>query len=162
TLRGEGRERENAQLGSNVEFDRYGADLAMVGSEKTAMTCPLSGERVRLQSVVAGYSYTEGLYTNATSKFDFEDHTIHGAVTLLIAERLELGHQFVYYRSKRDLDVESFRLSFSGRIEISGGFGLEAIYRVYNFDDLAMLTSSYDQYYTANVVELNVTKDLSY
>ena len=134
----------------------------MMGSDHTEFTCPLSGKTIRLQSIIAGYSFTEGLYTNSTDAFDFADHTVHGSVSLLMAERFELGHRFVYYRSQRDLDVESFRLTFSGRIEIANGFGVEAIYRIHNFDDLAMLTLPYDQYYTANIVEFNLTKNFSY
>lgn len=162
TFRGEGRERDNEQLGSNVEFTRFGGDLTLLGSKQTEITCPVTGKKIRLQSLVGGYSYTEGHYTNPTREFDFEDHTIHAAVNLLVAERLELGHQFVYYRSKRDLDIESIRLVFSGHLLLGSGFGVEAIYRVHNFDDLAMLTLPYDQYYTANIVEFNLTKDFSY
>lgn len=161
TLHEERRERENPQLGSDVKFNRFGGQLVMLGNEKAEMTLPLLN-KVRLVNVMGGYSYADGQYMNSTSQFDFISHTLNGAVNLKVGDRLELGHQFVYYRSKRDLDIESFRLTFSGRVEIANGFGLEALYRVYNFDDLAQLVVPYDQYYTANVVEINLTKDLSY
>jgi hypothetical protein len=160
SLHGESLERENQQLGSEVDFDRYSADMLLLGSDRLRFDLPIL-KWIQLIHVSGGYSYAEGLYTNNTSEFEFVSHTVTGAIWLSVADKARLGHTLVYYRSEEDLDVESFRLRFEGEVELTAGFGLEAVYRVHNFDNLTRPVLPYDQYYTTNIVELNLTKSLS-
>lgn len=159
-LSGESKKRENDQLGSETTFDRYSADLMAFSGDYPSFDLPLLGD-CKLKSLSAGYAYATGNFENATQSFEFEDNVLYGAAKLQLAEKFTAGHRFTYHRSKADLDVESFRLLFSGELEIADGFSVEALYRVQNFDDYSV-RNPYDEYYTANIVEINIVKGLKF
>jgi len=68
------------------------------------------------------------------------------------------GLGVTYYRSQRDLDVESFILRFKLAYGFYSGYRIEIKYDVHNFDDFLFL----DRYYTANIVEINLIKNISF
>ncbi len=139
----EGTRRENDQIGSDVDYNRFGVDF--------------SADLKGYADFSGGYSYSNGEYTNSEETFEFCDHTIYGNLMAREYYNFTAGFGATYYRSRRDLDVESFTLRFSGIYNLGSGYNFEAIYNVHNFDDFLVR----DRYYTANVVEINISKDIS-
>ncbi len=140
----ESRTRENLSLGSESDFNRISLNGSFVVSS--------------LGTISGGYAYAKGDYQNSDYRFEFTDHTLHGDLSLNEFYRITSGAGVIYYRSKRDLDVEqvTVRLSFDYHFVESYHFKVD--YNIHNFDDY--LTA--DGYYTANIVELNLVKDVSF
>jgi len=143
-LKLEGKHRKNDQLGTEADFIRMGTDVDL-------SPCPYS-------QFSGGYSYSTGDYQNVEEEFEFTDHVLHGEVNSREYKGLTAGFGGLYYRSKRDLDVESFSLRFTGSYRLMQVYRIEAIYNVHNFDDFLVR----DQYYTANIVEINLSKEFSF
>ena len=74
----------------------------------------------------------------------------------------QVGLGGTYLRSQEDLDVERFSVSFLGRYSLPPRYTLEVVYTAHNFDDLAAAAapSPYTDYYTANIVEINLITEL--
>ncbi len=140
----EGKQRKNDDIGSKADFNRFGAQCAVKFGD--------------LFNLNGGYFYATGKYKNIESEFKFTDHELFGDITLKEFCRLTPGFGALYYRSKRDLDIEHFNLRFSGTYRLVSDFELEAIYNVYNFDDFLVS----DRYYTSNIVEINLIKGFSF
>jgi len=143
-LKYEGKVRKNDDIGSKITLHRATVDCAVALK--------------KYGSATAGYSYGKGDYENSTSMFQFADHLLYGDITSQEYYRVTAGAGATYYRSKRDLDVESFNIRCSAAFRFYDDLRLEAIYNAHNFDDFLVR----DQYYTANIVEINLTKGLSF
>jgi len=140
----ESKNRKNDQIGSEAEFIRFGP--YMTGKCKDIMYCTW------------GYSYSKGKFKNSEQEFEFTDHQVHIDMNSTEFKGLTGGFGLTYYRSQRDLDVESIGLRFSSAYRVAGNHRIEVIYNAYNFDDLLAL----DQYYTENIVEINIIKEFSF
>ena len=141
------RSRESDYLGTEVDFWRGALD----GYYKLTTYADLS----------IGYNYTEGEYTNMTAMFEFSDHLIYGDLILnepLSLKGTVLSFGGMYYKSKRDLDIEKITLRFGAEYNLFRDYYLEADYDVHNFDDLTVL----DRYYTANIVTISLNKRFNY
>lgn len=143
-LKYEGKIRKNDDLGSKTTINRAALD----GSYQLA--------KYGVASV--GYSYGKGTYENQTQTFEFADHLIYGDITSAEYHNLTAGFGGAYYRCRRNLDVESFNLRFSGEYRLLKVYRVEVTYNVHNFDDFLVR----DQYYTANIVEINLIRELSF
>jgi len=139
----EGRNRENDQIGTKADFTRVGVALDV--------EVPYYG------NLIAGYSLSNGEFTNTTDKFEFRDHFVNADFYFREFYKTTVGVGGTYYRSKRDLDVESFMMRFTGSYRLADDYRIEAEYNVHNFDDFLVR----DQYYTANIVKVTLTKDIS-
>ncbi len=137
------RNRNNDDIGSEVDFSRFSAEAILT--------------KLQYGDISAGYSYSLGEYENPEQEFEFADHLLHGDITFKEYRDFVFGFGAVYYRSKRDNDVESFTLNFKGLYNIQNGLAIEAKYNVHNFDDFLVK----DRYYTANIVEINLIKSIS-
>lgn len=144
SLKYEGKIRKNDDIGSKVTLNRATID----GNVALGKCATLS----------AGYSYGKGEYENATQKFAFTDHLLYGDATSHEYRGLTVGAGATYYRSRRDLDVESFNVRCSAAYRFYDNWRFEATYNAYNFDDFLVR----DEYYTANIVEINLIKGLSF
>jgi hypothetical protein len=140
----EGKVRKNDDIGSKVTLNRATIDCGVTFKKYAMLT--------------AGYSYGKGDYENATQQFKFADHLLYGDVTSMEYHHLTASAGATYYRSKRDLNVESFNIRCSATLRFYNDLRLEAIYNVHNFDDFLVR----DEYYTANIVEINLIKGLSF
>ena len=140
----EEKNRENDQLGSEVEFMRIALDGTL--------------ELKEYGVVSAGYAFASGEYENDEQKFEFGDHLVHADLTSREYYDITAGFGAVYYRSKQDLDVESFTLRFSAAYRFKEDYKLEIDYNVHNFDNFQV----WDEYYTANIVEVNLIKTISF
>jgi len=139
----EARKRKNEQIGSEAEFTRIAVETN-ISSSKYAQ-------------IAAAYSYTIGEYENTEQKFEFVDHQVNLDINSAEFKNLTGGFGLTYYRSQRDLDIESIGLRFRGGYKLAGDYRIEALYNVYNFDDLLAL----NRYYTENMVEFNIIKNFS-
>ncbi len=106
-----------------------------------------------------GYSFSTGKYENSAGTFEFNDHLLYGDFTTIEYRDIVLSAGGQYYRSKKDLDVEHFNVRFSAVYRLYKNIKLEAKYSAYNFDDLLFFDN---QYYTANIVEVNLIDALSF
>ena len=136
--------RKNDQLASEIEY--------------TSVYFETFYSALEYADISAGYSYAAGDYENLEQAFEFTSHQAH--CDIRTAEYKNFAGQFgiVYYRSQRDLDVESFNIHFRVSYSFKDDNRIEAGYKVYNFDDLNFL----DQYYTENIVEINIIKSFKF
>ncbi|PKK84262.1 MAG: hypothetical protein CVT49_04655 [candidate division Zixibacteria bacterium HGW-Zixibacteria-1] len=144
SIKYEGRNRENEQLGTEIDFTRLAIDAALI--------------RKDYGNLSAGYAYSIGDYDNLETAFEFADHIVYGDITSAEYRGFDAGFGVVYYRSLRDLDVESFSLHFKAGYNFMEDHRLEVKYNVDNFDDFLVR----DNYYTSNIVEISLTKILSF
>jgi hypothetical protein len=142
TLKYERKTKKNDQLGSEADFNRLAADGVLSLSDYG----DLSG----------GYAYSTGKYINDEQEFEFNNHLVYADFTAREYRDFTLGVGGLYYRSKRDLDVEDFTVRFEGAYRLMTDYTLAVVYNVHNFDDFLVR----DQYYTANIVEISITKSI--
>ncbi len=138
------RERDNDQLGSSLDMNRFGIDGVLLVE--------------KYGHINAGYVYGKGEYENREAMFEFTDHLVFGDVTTKEYKGVTLGGGALYYRSRRDLDVEHFNVRLTGALRFYQDYRLEVEYNAYNFDDLLVL----DEYYTGNVVQISLIRGLSF
>jgi len=140
----ENRFRKNDQLDSEADFVRYFARGTFEDLEYFRVSC--------------GYSYSKGDYENAGEDFVFESQQVNLNINSREYKNLTGGFGMTYFRSKLDLDTENINLMFTGAYRFKGATRAEITYRVFNFDDFLFL----DQYYTENIVEINLIKSFSF
>jgi hypothetical protein len=140
----ERKKRKNESLASEVCFDRFSLDGSLIVSSVGNLVC--------------GYSYSNGEYENLEGIFEYKAHVLHGDIFINEYRNFKPGFGFVYYRSRCDLDTESFDLRFQAAYRFAGDYSLGVEYNVHNIDDYLIV----DQYYTANIVEISLTKIMKF
>ncbi len=108
----------------------------------------------------ASYSYTTGKFENMSDAvgYEFQDHLLTGTVFLPTWQNLTVDVGGTYYRSRRSQDIEKSRLNFGAMYTVQEEYHLEVRYNVFNYDNFLLN----DSYYTGNIVEVNIIKDLSF
>ncbi len=144
-IRLESKKTENNNIGSAAEFTRVGTDVA-VNEDKYG-------------DVTLAYDFLKGDYENVDGQFNFSDHIFWGDFISRRFKKFQWGAGGTYVRSRRDLDVESFTLRFSGNYSFGQGNKCEIIYTVHNFDDFKDPSPVYSRYYTANIVEIYLSRE---
>ncbi len=146
SIQWQGRSRKNADIRSKVDYNALSSDLNLT-NEKWG-------------SIVVGYAYNRGTFENRsdTVSFEFADHVVSGTISPRAYKNLAADFGWNYYRSKRDIDIEKFNLNFGLTYAFLANHHVEVRYNVFNYDDFIVTNS----YYTANIVEVNLTKDLSF
>ncbi len=142
----ENKKRENSQIGTSVDFVR------------TLVDGFIRHDQVGTLSI--GYAYSKGDYANIDGggAFEFRDHLVYGDITTQEIRGLSVGFGGTYYRSRRDLDVESFTLRLSGSYRIMGTHLLEVTYNAREFDDYIAV----DRNYTSDIIEVSLVKKLTF
>jgi hypothetical protein len=140
----EGRIRENEDIKSTVDYNILTGTLAL--------------QRKKCGRMNITYSYYVGVYDNRGDnvRFEFSDHLVTGMIYPNEYHNVTFEFGGTYYRSRRDVDVEKFSLRFGVSYAFLKDHRLEVRYNVYNYDDLV----TRGLYYTANIVEVNIVKDL--
>ncbi|MBU1318567.1 MAG: hypothetical protein KKG33_04800 [candidate division Zixibacteria bacterium] len=146
TLGVDSRTRTNDMLGSESEFTRF--------------TGQLEARIAEYGNFTGGYVYSQGDFENKEQTFEFADHTLFGDITSRECHNAIVGFGATYYQSRRDLDVVKSSLRFSGAYRFLEFYHLEVKYSVFNFDDF-LYTDQFDEYYTGNIVEMKITRDIS-
>ncbi len=138
--------RKNEDIGSKVDRNRVSVDGSLTLEKYGWLT--------------AGYAYGMGKYENAEGIFEFNDHLVYGDFTTIeYRDKVTLSAGAQYYRSKEDLDVEHFNVKCSIVYRIYENIKFEVKYSAFNFDDLLYFDN---QYYTANIVEVNLIDAFSF
>ena len=70
----------------------------------------------------------------------------------------EVSANGFYYRSKRDKDIEKFKIGLLVAYTIYSDYRAGIEYNVYNFDDFLTL----DRFYTGNIVRVFVQKNITF
>ena len=138
--------RENENIGSKVDFYRYAADLSITGLDYAEL--------------VAAYAYHDGTYENADGTFEFGEHVLSGDVLSKEYRGFQGGIGGMYFRTSRDLDVESFTLRLLARYRMFEDYRMEVVYSAHNFDDFDDPSPVYSRYYTSNVVQISLMREL--
>lgn len=139
----DGKRRKNESIASEEEFNR----VSIGGNLKLE----------KWGEVICGYSFSSGEYKNMVRQFKYDSHVLNGNIAFNEYRDVKLILGGVYYRSKCDLDVESFRVNLDVTYKFMKDYSINLAYNVDNFDDFLVR----DQYYTSNIVELNLIKDIS-
>jgi hypothetical protein len=144
----ESRNREWSDVGSSVDYTRAGFDLRLTED--------------RYGTLVASYDYMTGDYEDATNAFEFADHVITGELQSVVYRGVSGLVGGTYLRSQKDLDTERFSVRLGGRYALDEHYTFEVLYTAHNFDDLlaAETTPIYTEYYTANIVEVSIQREL--
>ncbi|HPM38466.1 MAG TPA: hypothetical protein PK186_13000 [candidate division Zixibacteria bacterium] len=133
-------------IATEVDFVRVASDL--------------TADLPRYGQVSASYAYYHGDYANAGGDcFAFEEHVVSGDLLTAPCRGFRVGVGGQYYRTRLDQDIESFSLRLRGVYEFLKHYAVEAVYAAHNYDDFADLGGLYDQYYTANVVQVSLVYD---
>jgi hypothetical protein len=149
-VKAENRAKNNDDIGSKVDFTRFGADGTLAEG--------------RYGEISASYSFVQGKYENAQGTFEFRDHIVSGEALTRAYQGAKVGFGGTYLRTLEGLDIERFSVSFLGRYTPPSQprYTIEVVYTAHNFDDFdnANMAVLYNQYYTANIVEINLITEL--
>jgi hypothetical protein len=140
------RKTENKDIGSSADFTQTGLELVWHSQEY--------GE------AQFSYSLLNGEYVNTNGEFTFKDHLLSGDLLSPVYHNLQAGFGATYMRGKEDIDIESSQLRFTGLYTFLENHQLALTYRVLNYDDFGDDSPIYSKYYTANIVEISVAKQL--
>ncbi|HEX2896996.1 MAG TPA: hypothetical protein VHP63_02985, partial [candidate division Zixibacteria bacterium] len=140
----ESKQTENKDIGSNADFTRIGTDINF--------NIEIYGD------FSVSYDFLNGDYENSEGTFEFNDHVLWGNFLSRRYREFQFGFGCTYVRSLEDLDVENFSLKFSGNYIFSKVNKVEIIYTVHNFDDFDDPSPVYSRYYTANIVEISLSR----
>jgi hypothetical protein len=139
----ENQHRENDDIDSKTDFVRFTGDASLL---------------IQKITFTGSYAYGTGEYQNQTAKFAFNEHLLAGDLILPEWQKLQLSGGAVYYRSKQDLNIESFALRASVVCHVDQHYTAGVNYTADNFDDL----TEWNEYYTANIVEIFIARDISF
>jgi hypothetical protein len=145
-VRAENRHREYEDLGTEADYERAGADFTLAVQKY--------GE------LVTAYSYVNGDFVNTDSVFSFSDHSLIADYWSPVIRHAQVGVGGTYLRSWRDLDIERFSVRLTARYHIVPAYVAEVAYSAHNSDDFQDTVGVYTQYYTANIVEISITREL--
>jgi len=137
---------ENDEIGSSTDYLRIAADF--------------SAEAPKYGSLTGSYSFGTGEYNNSAGVFEYEEHVFKGDIASMEYRQVTLGFGGTYFRSLRDLNVESFLVRFWGQYRFEKGWGLQVSYCSHNFDNLDDPSPVYTEYYTDNIVQVSLSYDL--
>jgi hypothetical protein len=146
-LKYENRQTDHDDIGTTADFNRLTADASAQYDYGT---------------VSASYSYLDGEYENIDGAFAFTQHIVAGEIMSSTYYGVQLGFGGDYFRTKRDIDVESFTVTLKGVYHFMDTHALRVTYHAINFDDFDAFDfpSTYTDYYTGNILEVTLTKEL--
>lgn len=143
-VRYESRVRKNDDINSIVDYSVLCTQLNLV--EKNYGQLSFS------------YSYYLGKYENRSDmlSYEFADNVLTAEIMPNHYRGWDLSLGATYYRSHRDQDIEKFAFNAGLSYEFLAGHHIEGKYNVFSYDDFLVR----DNYYTGNIVEINIIKDL--
>jgi len=146
-VRYQGRIKKNDDIGARADYN--------------AVTAELNLARTSYGRLSVTYSYYQGEYDNRTGadpgRYEFGDHVLTGAVHTVEYRNLQVWAGGSYYRAKRDRDTEKIGGRVGGQYQLPRGYRVEAEYQVMNYDDYLVI----DEYYTGNIVMVNLIKSFT-
>jgi hypothetical protein len=144
----ENREQKRDDIGSSIDYSRLSADLTL--------------KREAYGQITVSYSFIQGEHVDALNTFRFDDQVLDGLLETARWHGAQALLGGTYLRTKKDLDTERFSVKAGGRYTFAKRYTLEVIYTAHNFDDFVDANNPglYTQYYTANIVEVNLISEL--
>lgn len=138
--------RKNDDINSRTDYDVLSGELNLVDAKKGRMTVT--------------YSHYVGEYQDRSdnTSYEFADHVLTGHAYPVEIGKLTVDFGGTWYRSKREQDLEKMSGEIGAAYRIAKTIQLEGRYRVYNFDNFLVT----DEYYTANIVEFRLIKDVQF
>jgi len=142
----QGRIRKNPDISSRVDYNAWSTQINLA--------------RSKLGRITVNWTYYKGTYRDQsdTLGFQFGDHVLNGTIHPRTWRNFDFDFGATYYRSRRSLNIEKSNLNFGLMYTYEKIYHVEARYHVFNYDDYLVNNS----YYTANIVEVNIIKDLSF
>jgi hypothetical protein len=107
-----------------------------------------------------GYSYSDGNYTNDSGMFAYREHVLTGDYEAQLLDRFDIELGATWLRAKRDLDYERSNLRGAVAWEFRPQHRFEVRLSIQNFDNYIDPSPVYTEYYTANVITINMIKEL--
>ncbi|MCP4709354.1 MAG: hypothetical protein GY869_12065, partial [Planctomycetes bacterium] len=104
------------------------------------------------------YAHSRGDYLNPSGNFVFEQHALTARATTLRYRHVQLHGSLTYLRSRLQADMEKIVFSIGTTIDIGGDYRFMVDYNAHNYDDFAVR----DHYYTANVVQIQIQRDINF
>lgn len=119
-----------------------------------------SYDRKNLFDLVISAALSKGDFDNRLTGMDFEfsDKLIDVYLTPQLSDDYSLSTGITYYRSKRDIDIEKFNFNFTIDWNFQMDHNLRIRYHAFTYDDLLII----DNTYTANIVEVNIIKNINF
>jgi hypothetical protein len=144
--RWEGHIRTNDDINSRTEYNVLSGELNLIDAKKGRLTVT--------------HSYYVRTFENRSdnTSYEFADHVLTGHAYLTEIKQLTVDFGGTWYRSKRDQDMEKLSGDIGVAYRIQPTLQLAGRYRVYNFDNFLVT----DEYYTANIVEFKLIKDVQF
>jgi hypothetical protein len=138
--------RKNDDINSRTDYDVLSAELNL--------SCPQKGR------LTATYSYYVGTYKNQSdaTSYEFADHVITGHVYPIEWRKVTVDFGGTWYKSTRDQDMEKLSGDAGVAYKLTPTLQIEGRYRVFNFDNFLIT----NEYYTANIVEFRLIKDVQF
>jgi hypothetical protein len=104
------------------------------------------------------YSYYAGKFQNNSAEYtyQFTDHVVRALLKPVTFDKLSLSLGGSYHRSRRDQDTERFDMEFEVAYLVTSDYSAGVKYTAQNFDDFLYT----DQFYTGNIVELYLKKNI--
>jgi hypothetical protein len=144
TLRYRDRRRDFEDIGAEADFSTF--------STTATVNLPRWG------TGFGTYSYSKGDYLNTTNAFKFEQHLITARATSIRHRHVQLTSGLTYLRSRLRADIEKIIFSVGANVDLSRGYQFNIRYNAHNYDDFMVS----DRYYTANVVTVDLQKELNF
>ncbi len=152
TLRIDTRIRKNNDEGVNTQIDY------------TSLSSILNLKNKPYGSLNITYSYYIGEFENrdfitgSNKSYEFSDHVVSGTINPNSYKNFDFSFGGTYYRSRRNHDKEKFSLNFIAKYSLPKEHLIELKYDIFNYDDY-MLNRNY---YTGNIVEINIIKGIKF
>lgn len=106
------------------------------------------------------YSYIDGDYTNESGMFAYSEHVLAGDFESKPIGQFDIKLGATYLLARQDIDYERSNLRAALAWAFRTQCRLELKLSVHNFDNYIDPSPLYTEYYTANVVTINVIKEL--
>jgi hypothetical protein len=142
----QGRNRTNDDINSKVNYNTISTQLNLVNKTYGRMNVT--------------WTYYEGKYENRSDAvgFEFADHVLCGNIYLPTWKNFSFDFGATYYRTGWSTDIEKSNLNFGLTYTFVKDHHLEVRYNLFNYDDYLLNNN----YYTANIVEINIIKELGF
>lgn len=148
TLGYQGRQRTNDNIGTRVDY--------------RAATAALNLKREEYGTLSVTYSYYLGKFDNRSlntaDRFEFSDHVVTGLLIPREYKKTQVELGGTYYRSRRRVDIEKFGVTVAAAYHFPMASTLEVRYQAVNYDDFLVS----NQYYTGNIVTINMIKGFAF
>jgi hypothetical protein len=139
----QGRDRKREDLGTRIDYDMFAAEYSI--------------DKDKLGRLILSYAYYLGKFENLDGSTAFSDYVVTARIVPVSYKKATLSLGGVYYRSKRDLNIEKYSVDIGLEYMLPRDFGIEARYSRFDYRDFQLANDEYD----SNYIEVYLLKDFS-